>query len=65
MRAGAKKQPYYFTLKSGRHFAFAGLRERWHGDSEDIFSFTVLTTGANELLRPIHDRLPVIVPSGG
>jgi hypothetical protein len=47
---------------SGKLFAFAGLWERWSPpDCEAIESFTILTTDANELTKPIHDRMPVIV----
>jgi putative SOS response-associated peptidase YedK len=60
--AGKKKQPYYFTLKTGLPFAFAGLWERWQGDGEDILSCTLITTQANDVLRPYHHRMPVIVP---
>lgn len=57
-----QKQPYYFRLRDGYPFAFAGLWERWqdtHG--EVIESCTLLTTEANELMRPIHNRMPVIL----
>ena len=57
-----QKQPYYFRFKDGRPFAFAGLWERWQdGNSETIESCTLLTTEANELMCPIHDRMPVIL----
>ena len=57
-----QKQPYYFRLKDGCPFAFAGLWERWQpADGEAIESCTLLTTEANELMRPIHNRMPVIL----
>jgi putative SOS response-associated peptidase YedK len=59
-KAGSKKQPYYVTLRDGGPFAFAGLWERWHGDEGDVQSCTIVTTHANELMRPLHDRMPVI-----
>jgi putative SOS response-associated peptidase YedK len=56
------KQPYHFTMKDGRPFAFAGLWESWQRDGEDeIESFTIVTTAANELLAEYHDRMPVIL----
>jgi putative SOS response-associated peptidase YedK len=55
------KQPYHLRLKSGRPFAFAGLWEGWHRDDQSVESCTILTTDANELSRPVHDRMPVIV----
>ena len=58
-----KKQPYYFRLRDGRPFAFAGLWERWsRGGHGAVESCTLVTTEANELVRPMHDRMPVILP---
>ncbi|MCL1465764.1 SOS response-associated peptidase [Argonema galeatum] len=57
-----KKQPFYFRLQDGKPFAFAGLWERWEkGEDEAIASCTILTTESNELMGPIHDRMPVIL----
>jgi putative SOS response-associated peptidase YedK len=58
------KQPYLFRMADGSPFAFAGLWERWT-DLEDktLESCTILTTGANELMQPFHDRMPVILHS--
>lgn len=57
-----KKQPFYFRLQNEQPFAFAGLWERWKSPDEEIIeSCTILTTEANELLRPIHERMPVIL----
>lgn len=57
-----EKQPFYFRLENGETFAFAGLWEHWEkGEGEPIESCTILTTEANELMRPIHDRMPVIL----
>ncbi|XGW00564.1 MAG: SOS response-associated peptidase [Leptolyngbya sp. BL-A-14] len=55
------KQPYYFQLASQQPFAFAGLWERWQGDDDVVETCTILTTEANELLQPVHDRMPVIL----
>jgi len=61
-RQERKKQPFYFRLQDQQAFAFAGLWEHWKApDGEVIESCTILTTEANELLRPIHDRMPVIL----
>jgi putative SOS response-associated peptidase YedK len=59
-RDGAK-QPYYFRRKDGRPFAFAGLWDRWQDGDKRIESCTILTTDANDLLRPVHNRMPVIL----
>jgi putative SOS response-associated peptidase YedK len=56
------KQPYYFGMASREPLAFAGLWERWKNpEGELIESCTIITTVANELLAPIHDRMPAIV----
>lgn len=57
-----QKQPFYFRLSDERPFAFAGLWERWEdATGEEIESCTLLTTEPNELMRPIHNRMPVIL----
>ncbi len=54
-----------FTLASGEPFAFAGLWQVWQDPRGDTAaSCTIITTEANDLLRPIHDRMPVILPRG-
>ena len=58
---GSRKQPYLFRMKGDRPFAFAGLWETWWRDGEKLESFTILTTSPNELVAPVHDRMPVIV----
>lgn len=61
-RLETKKQPYYFQLKNKQPFAFAGLWEEWQSADEiKITSCTIITTDANELLQPIHHRMPVIL----
>ena len=57
------KTPYLIRLKSKQPFMFAGLWEKWHpDDGEPIYSCTIITTEANDLLKPIHHRMPVILP---
>ena len=59
---GGRKQPVYIRMKSEEPFAFAGLWERWVGEEDEfIESCTILTTEPNELLEPIHNRMPVIL----
>lgn len=61
-REGGGKQPYYVRAADGAPLAFAGLWERWTGeDGEPVESCTIVTTGANELVRPLHDRMPLIL----
>jgi putative SOS response-associated peptidase YedK len=53
---------YHLHLRGNRLFAFAGLWRRWQGaDGQTIDSCTILTTEANELLRPINPRMPMIL----
>jgi putative SOS response-associated peptidase YedK len=60
-KEGASKQPYHIRLRDGRPFAFAGLWEHWEGEEAAIDSCTLLTTTPNEVMRPLHDRMPVIL----
>jgi putative SOS response-associated peptidase YedK len=61
-RAGGKKQPYFFRLRDEQPFGFARLWDRWQGrEGAVIESCTILTTEANDMLRPVHDRMPVIL----
>ena len=62
-RENGGKQPYYFHMHDGRPFAFAGLWERWEKGGS-LLSCAILTTRANSVLEEIHDRMPVILPSG-
>jgi len=57
-----RKQPYFIHRRDDRPFAFAGLWESWEGaDHSYLETCTLLTTEANDLMRPIHDRMPVIL----
>ncbi|MGB8508153.1 MAG: SOS response-associated peptidase [Pyrinomonadaceae bacterium] len=56
------KQPFFFRMRDERPFGFAGLWERWEGEGDQVInSCAILTTEANEVLRPVHDRMPVIL----
>ncbi len=62
-RDGERKRPYFVRAKSGGPLAFAGLWETWTGpDGEEMETAAIVTTSANRLLAPIHERMPVIVP---
>ena len=63
-RENGGKQPYYFHMQEGRPFAFAGLWESWDKGGGALRSCAILTTRANSVLDGIHDRMPVILPSG-
>jgi putative SOS response-associated peptidase YedK len=62
-KGGKKNQPYAYRLISGRPMALAGLWEYWESVDGALETFTILTTSANHLIQPIHDRMPVIVPA--
>jgi putative SOS response-associated peptidase YedK len=56
------KCPWFISLNSGQPMAFAGLWETWHPkEGEAIESCCIITTNANTLMQPIHDRMPVIL----
>jgi len=57
------KVPTRIQRRDGRPLGFAGLWEVWkRGPGEPLETFTILTTAPNHVLRPIHDRMPVILP---
>ena len=57
------KVPHFIHMKDRRPFAFAGLWDEWNGpDGSQIRSCTIVTTEPNELMAPIHNRMPVILP---
>ena len=57
-----RKQPLHVGMKDASLFAFGGLYERWlSAEGEVLDTCTIVTTAANELLLPVHDRMPMIV----
>jgi putative SOS response-associated peptidase YedK len=60
-KVGSKRQPFYIHRPDGRPFAFAGLWEHWRRGELMIDSCTIITTEANQLRQPLHDRMPVIL----
>src|SRR3954468_3263375 len=65
-RPDGTTQPWWVTRPDGEPFAFAGLWATWSGrpDVEPLRTCTIVTTRASAALAPIHDRMPVILPSG-
>jgi putative SOS response-associated peptidase YedK len=62
-REGRPKQPWWVTRADGAPFAFAGLWATWTGpDDVQLRTCTIVTTDANDALRDIHARMPVILP---
>lgn len=62
-KTGGRKVPHFVRLLGTEMFAAAGLYEYWPGKdgAAPIESYTILTTCANDLMRPVHDRMPVIL----
>lgn len=59
---GKTKTPMYIHLKDQELFALAGLWEVWHSpDGDELRTFTIITTDANDFMTPIHNRMPVIL----
>lgn len=63
-RAGKTKIPHLVQLDDARPFGMAGLWESWTDPEtgEEVPTCTIITTSGNELMKPIHDRMPVILP---
>jgi putative SOS response-associated peptidase YedK len=60
-RPGGPKQPFCIRAADGSILAFAGLRDTWEGPDGAMETCAILTTSANGLMAPIHDRMPVIL----
>jgi putative SOS response-associated peptidase YedK len=73
-RLGRRRQPWLFRMREGGPFALAGLFEGWRappgfsapwaperGEPRVVETFTILTTDANDVVAPVHDRMPVIL----
>ncbi|MFO7543457.1 MAG: SOS response-associated peptidase [Thiobacillus sp.] len=59
---GKLKQPYYFSMKDGAPFALGGVWESWRAPNGDVLrTCCLITTEPNEIMLPVHDRMPVIV----
>jgi len=60
-RVGKARQAFYFQMKDEHTFAFAGIWDRWKNGDVKVKSCAIVTTDANEVLAPVHDRMPVIL----
>ena len=64
-RGATGRKPMRIVMQSGEPFAFAGLWAVWRdAEGNRVPSCTIITTAANGLLAPIHDRMPVLLPPG-
>jgi len=60
---GSAKTPMYIRMENREPFAFAGLWDAWQKDNDtEIRTCTIITTQPNDLMKPIHNRMPVILP---
>ncbi len=55
------KQAYHIYREDSQLFAFAGLWEYWEHNADIVYSCTIITTAANALMQPIHERMPIII----
>lgn len=55
------KMPHYIHRRDGRVFAFAGLWDRWEGEDGRMDSCVIIVMPANEVMRPLHARMPAII----
>lgn len=57
-----QKKPYRFMMKDESIFAFAGIWDVWEKGNEKIETCSIVTTAANNFMKPFHERMPVILP---
>jgi len=61
-KTNGAKQPYFIKFKNEEMFSFAGLYDTWtDAEGKVLNTYTIITTGSNDLLTPIHNRMPVIL----
>ena len=57
-----RKTPHFISMPDQQPFAMAGLWEHWNGaDGTELQTCAILTTSANEVMQPLHDRMPMIL----
>ena len=59
---GKKKHPFFFRKAGGGLLAYAGVWDTWNGPDGPVETVAVLTVPANDLVKPLHDRMPAIIP---
>jgi len=63
-KAEKQKIPYYFSSRNGDNIMFGGIWENWKNpeSGEEVQSCAIITTSANGVVSPVHQRMPVIIP---
>ena len=56
-----RKIPHHIRMRNGEVFALAGLWDRWQGDGENLESCSIIVMPANEVMKPLHERMPAII----
>jgi putative SOS response-associated peptidase YedK len=60
-KVDGRKQPFYLTSEDGEAWGLAGLYDLTHDENDAAGSFTIITTAANSLVAPLHERMPAIL----
>ena len=60
-QVAGNKVPHHIRMKDGKVFAFACLRNHWEGEGKSLDSCTIIVMPSNEVMRPIHERMPAII----
>lgn len=60
-QVNGNKVPHHIRMRDGRVFAFAGLWDHWEGDGDSIESCTIIVMPSNEVMQPVHERMPTII----
>jgi len=55
------KVPHHIRMRDSSVFAFAGLWDRWEGEGQTLDSCTIIVMLANEVMKPLHERMPAII----
>ena len=56
-----RKVPHHIRMRDGEVFALAGLWDRWEGEGETLESCSIIVMPANEVMKPLHERMPAII----
>ena len=60
-QVAGNKVPHHIRMKDGKVFAFAGLWDHWENEDDSIESCTIIVMPSNEVMKPIHERMPAII----